>query len=198
MLTYHPALKNTSRILHTKFNHLAKPYQELNYINKPPMVAFRKCKSLKNLLTRSQLTKKAISTHKCNKPRCKTCTVFTETCTFSSTHTKKNYNILQENLTCTSSYVVYLITCTKCQIQYVGETTLPLNLRLNLHRQHITHNNTQHPVARHFNSKDHSFSNFSITPIQEIKSREENYLLARENFWINKLVTRNPHGLNVR
>ena len=44
------------------------------------------------------------------------------------------------NMSCTSTYVIYLITCSKCNIKYVGQTTKQLNCRLNNNRSNIKHN----------------------------------------------------------
>ena len=47
---------------------------------------------------------------------------------FKSSHDDKSYSI-NYNLNCNSSYVVYLITCKKCSLQYVGSTTTKFRLR---------------------------------------------------------------------
>ena len=58
----------------------------------------------------------------CRHPRCVTCRYHLD-ChpTFQSTH-PRNYTTyrIRHSLTCTSSYLIYLITCTKCKKQYVG------------------------------------------------------------------------------
>ena len=59
---------------------------------------------------------------------------------FSSTITNREYPIINHNptpLTCSSSNIIYLISCRKCGIQYVGETAQPLNKRMNNHRTAI-------------------------------------------------------------
>ena len=74
---------------------------------------------------------------KCNKPRCKTCAFFLENKNIQSNVTHKSYTLINpsgENLNCQSQNVIYLMTCNNCNIQYVRETTTPLNERMNRHR----------------------------------------------------------------
>ena len=56
--------------------------------------------------------------------------------------------------------VVYLITCTKCGKQYVGETGDHVNQRMNGHRDDWKHKRFERsPVAEHFCSPEHDFLN---------------------------------------
>ena len=48
--------------------------------------------------------------------------------TYSCTNYEKSY------VTCNSSNIIYLITCSNCFIQYVGETAQQLNIRFSTHR----------------------------------------------------------------
>ena len=51
---------------------------------------------------------------------------------------------------------IYLITCRKRGVQYVGQTGQPLHVRVNSHWYDITHQRTEEfPVAEHFNSGAH-------------------------------------------
>ena len=61
----------------------------------------------------------------CGSVRCKTCSCISQGSTFVSNVTKRSYDVVSPNLSmdCTSENVVYLITCKKCGIQYVGETS---------------------------------------------------------------------------
>ena len=73
---------------------------------------------------------------------------------FRSNVTHKTYNVLFANetvLDCGSENIIYLITCTRCGIQYVGETVNTLRFRMNAHRQSIK-DNKDTLVAIHFNS----------------------------------------------
>jgi GIY-YIG catalytic domain len=130
----------------------------------------------------------------CRGKRCNTCPFFVESKTFSSNTTHQTYAIKQ-NLSCTTRNVIYLISCTKCGKQYVGQTTLTLRDRFTRHRFDINHKENK-SVANHFNSSDHSLKDCTIIPIEAVDKKE--YLTKRENYWIKKLKTLNPWGLNLQ
>ena len=55
---------------------------------------------------------------------------------FTSSNTKIEYKI-RRNYTCTSSWVIYLVTCSACNIQYVGQTRQEMRQRHYGHRSDI-------------------------------------------------------------
>ena len=44
---------------------------------------------------------------------------------------------VQENLSCRSKNVIYVMFCAGCNAMYIGETGQPFNKRMNTHRLHI-------------------------------------------------------------
>ena len=56
--------------------------------------------------------------------------------TFVSNVTKKRYDVVgcASSMNCATENVVYLISCTRCGVQYVGETSQKLRSRFNNHR----------------------------------------------------------------
>ena len=57
--------------------------------------------------------------------------------------------------------------CRRCGLQYVGETSQPLHMRVNGHRYDITHQRTEEsPVAEHFNSGAHEESDMTVMVIE--------------------------------
>src|ERR1051325_6327211 len=71
-----------------------------------------------------------------------------------------------DSLSCRSSNIVYLITCEKCQIQYVGETSRSLAQRLTDHRSNIS-TQKRTSIAIHFNSENHSVNDLRAVAIEE-------------------------------
>ena len=119
---------------------------------------------------------------------------------FHSNHLKKNFGI-QHQLNCKSSNVIYLISCLKCGKQYVGETKQPLKNRFHQHSSDIRLSKDK-PVGQHFSTDGHSLSDLRIVAIEQIVDQGNDELnkikrLEREQFWIGKLGTQTPHGLNV-
>ena len=75
----------------------------------------------------------------CGSVRCKTCKHVSQGSTFMSNVTRKWYNVISPNssMDCATENAVYLITCNKCGIQYVGETGQKLRNRMNNHRNRL-------------------------------------------------------------
>ena len=67
----------------------------------------------------------------------------------------RNFVILtDEHLNCTSSNVVYLVTCSVCKLQYVGETGRGAGVRWAEHLAKIRKNDRSQLIYSHFNSDD--------------------------------------------
>ena len=111
--------------------------------------------------------------------RCKTCRHIQLIITFKGSVTGKTYPI-KATVNCKTANVVYVIECTKCNEQYVGETENTLHIRMNGHRSGIKHLRLEKPVASHFNSEGHSLENFSIFVIEQIHREEANLQKTKE------------------
>jgi hypothetical protein len=123
---------------------------------------------------------------------------------FSSSVTHKVYDVIFGNknvLDCGSENIIYLISCKRCALQYVGETVNSLRLRMNGHRDAIR-KNADTLLASHFNGPC-TLKDFSVQPIESIggNGRDEKSLKfrkLRESFWMKELRTVYPYGLNDR
>ena len=103
----------------------------------------------------------------------------------------------------TFTIFTYLLECTICKTQNVGKSETSFNIRLNNHRKYFKKPNGIE-ACKHFNNNEHTFSkhgkfiiieqlrNINTTPTETLKLR----LKERENFWIKKLKTLTPYGLN--
>ena len=90
-----------------------------------------------------------------------------------------------------------MITCKRCNKQYVGETKTELRLRFNNHLSTIRRK-TDQPVAIHFNQDAHTIEDVEITGIIRINKPEDALRKKLESIWIKKLNTTAPAGLNTR
>ena len=129
----------------------------------------------------------------CGSVRCKTCKHVVQGSTFKSNVTRKSYTIVSSNcsMTCATDNVIYLISCKRCGIQYVGETGQTLRKRLNNHRNRLK-NMTNLYLYHHFNSDGHSEEDISIMPIEEITTSDKDVnaiRLEREDYWCRELCT---------
>lgn len=133
----------------------------------------------------------------CNTPRCGACKIHaTQSNTIYSSTLGTTFDI-KHRLTCASKNIIYLITCNRCNLQYVGETTRALRERLTDHRSNIK-TRRESPISIHFSSPLHSIQDLRIIAIEKIPD-QKNSLLSRkdrENYWIRKLSTAHPQGLN--
>ena len=101
-------------------------------------------------------------------------------------------------MNCATENIIHLISCKKCGIQYIGETSQKLRNRMNNHRNRLR-NLTNLYLYQHFNSDGHSEGDLSIMPIEEITASDKGTCanrLEREDYWGRKLCTFYPYELN--
>jgi hypothetical protein len=135
----------------------------------------------------------------CNSTRCFTCKQNTTSQNTFKSYTYGNTYKIHDNLSCNSKNIIYLISCKKCNLQYVGETERELRQRTTDHRSNIRTNKIT-PIGRHFNSTNHTSLDLHIIAIEKIREinnkRWGNIRKQREEFWQIKLGTKYPAGMN--
>ena len=129
-----------------------------------------------------QLKKTNITISTCKHPRCVTCKHLNTSTSFKSTSTGTHYPI-RYSFSCSSSNLIYLITCTKCKKQYVGLTTHTLKYRVNHHRTNILNKKSIY-LCEHFNLPDHNIRHLSIQAIDTTKRTDHMTLRQLELYWI--------------
>ena len=177
-----------------KYKNILKNYENILHIT--PIIAYKSYKNLGQLLTSSKLKNNTITYafNTCNSLHCLTCKLHTcSTEHFNSTYNKQKYTF-SDNLYCHTKSIIYLITCTLCNKQYIGETSRSLRERISDHRHAITHNKPT-TIGLHFNTGTHKIHNLHAIAIECILTGETNRK-NREKFWQDKLKTIAPFGLN--
>ena len=214
VLTYYPDLPNAKAAVekHWQILHI-NPKMKSNFAEKPIM-AYRRNQNLgdilgqKTLLNNKVVRKGDISNQSgCCNP-CLTrsdnlcCKQIRQTSTFQSRKTKRKYKIFHK-VSCKSKFIIYLLECTRCRIQYVGKSEWPMNIRLNKHRNDVFREDAIQ-VCKHFKEPGHEFNKHAkITIIEELKKKDRSLktmrkiLEQREDFWILKLKTLQPDGFNM-
>ena len=97
------------------------------------------------------------------------------------------------NVCCSSSNLIYCITCKRCSIQHDGQTKCELKVRFSAHFLKITKNDQESEIARHFNScHDKGLDDVSIHIVNFIyaapDSAKGKYLRDLLEFnWIQRL-----------
>ena len=212
-VTYSRSLPNLKDII-TKHWHILQANQSCKEtFSTLPIIAFRKGTSLKQIIgtntihNNEKLIKTKINHHTgkcvpCNSTRCLCCQQLISTTTFKSNQTNKTFKIYHR-VNCKSSFVIYQLECYICNIQYVGKSETPFNIRLNNHRKDVKNPNAI-PACKHFNRHDHDFNNHGkiiiIEQLRNIHTTSTETLKERlkqwENLWIMKLETLAPLDLN--
>ena len=112
-------------------------------------------------------------TFPCGRARCKTCEFIDSSPVLSVP--KFTYNI-QHKFTCTSTDVIYCISCSRCDMLYIGQTGGPLHTRFGDHRRSVCNKNANQPVgpvARHFNSGNHCIKDMKIRVLCHISDSND-------------------------
>ena len=89
---------------------------------------------------------------------------------FKSLSTGRTYQINQ-NLSCSSKNVVYLDSCKKCNLQYVGSISTELKVRFRNHKSSMRTNKKTCELAVHFNCTKHEISELSFIVSEKITSQ---------------------------
>lgn len=89
-----------------------------------------------------------------------------------------------------------------CPLIYIGETTTKCRLHINNHKSTIRTGKVELPVPRHFLEQGHTVMDLTFSIIDHVPSlrrggNREKILKQREVWWINKLRTLYPLGLNL-
>jgi len=202
--TFHPALPNIAKILHRLQLVLQSSRRCQGAIGQVPMVAFRRPKSLKDILVHSDLKRQIPDKgcRGCGDRRCRVCDFLVEGTGFKSRVTGRDF-IINFRLNCNSDHVVYLLSCAKCEMQYIGSTINKFRTRFNNHKSRLNAHRglsadskaKDDIVYKHFNQSDHN--GLDEVRIQLIdKCSGEQQLREREAQWAYRLRSIYPQGLN--
>ena len=99
--------------------------------------------ALRNLLVRAEISKLITTigmSPSCGDKRCKCCRHMQHSSSYTSKVTGKQYTIFC-TVNCKSANVIYILVCSVCGLQYVGESKQPFHKRLNGHRSDLTKKN---------------------------------------------------------
>ena len=145
VITYNPALPNIARIIHQHSNVLYSSDPCRNVFKTLPLVAYRRCKNISDILVRAQLTETPDSSNsratpgsfRCNSRNCTTCPYIEHGRNHYTFHSTGETYHIKSHITCTTFNVIYMIQCRLCNLQYIGETKRRLKDRFNEHRRPV-------------------------------------------------------------
>ena len=203
VIEYNPFIPNIGFIVNRYWDllHLSNNFAVKQLHKYKPVIAYKRPRNRKDILVKSKFSDKSelkFTSSKCKRPRCTHCSRIVESDHFLSL---QNCTSFKQNCdtNCSTRNVIYLISCKKCNKQYVGLMSQPVSKRMNSHKFDIS--NFKDPdfsthVATHFNTDDHSLSDFSVMPIDIVPDDMER--LLKETYWIHKMGTKFPSGLNAK
>ena len=194
-LTFHPHNHAVKSIILKNFELLQNDPDTGVIFSQPPLISFKRDKNIGNFLVGSAFqTSNQAGTFKCARARCKTCPFI---CNVEKLSGPKRSIKITDHFTCTSTNVIYCITCTLCKKLYIGETGRRLGDRFREHLRDIEKDdkNASKPVARHFNLPNHSKQHMVVCGLSLHQGSTESRKTQEQKF-IFQISTLNPHGIN--
>ena len=206
--TYNPGFQGLKNVVNKNWDLLGKSCTTRAIYREKVMGAFRRPKNLKDYLMKAKLRPESTPTPKsssnsCLRPNsCRYCPKLNKDGRILCSASGRTY-MSRYNVCCTSSNLIYCMTCRRCGIQYVGQTKCELKVRFSAHFLKISKNDPTSEIARHFNSGCHKgLDDVTIHIVDFVyadpDSAKAKYLRDLLEFnWIQRLHTNAPTGLNV-
>ena len=125
--------------------------------------------------------------------KCTYCPKIKKLDSITSFYTKKQFNSKSLpprcKITCELSDLIYIINCSECGLQYIGETKRPLRQRMYEH------------CRRHFSSPNHSSKNMEFSVLHRMRETSNPNDIkghtGQELFYIWAFPTLYPAGINT-
>ena len=179
--TYNPRTSYIAEVANRNWHFLQSKERLAHIFRERPIIAYRRSKSLRDILVSTKLTGRTPEGHTttmgscgpCNKPKCSWRVLINKTSTFTDTQRDGKVIDLFHTVNCQSTFVIYIIECRICRLQYVGKSETTFNMRLDNHRNHIKRGVNSCELSEHFlhNSRSHEFGkDVTITIIELNKS----------------------------
>lgn len=195
VITYNPQLPSIQKILNKHWRVMINNDPHLKDVfPAPPLVAFRKPKTIGDKIIRSKVAKAPTRTKRENKgmKKCLSCPI----CPFiqegklvksskTDAHVEINFAV-----NCQTSNIIYCITCTKCTDQYIGQSERTLQKRFSEHRDYVKHEKVEQATGWHFNKKGHGLHHMRVTILEKVHSSDEFIRLERESMFIKQFNTK--------
>lgn len=152
--------------------------------------AYRRNRNLKDLLVRAKLPSLVR-----DKPQL----LDVQFCHLKFIKNRKEKTIfkISQEFNTRSTNCIYVLFCTKCGIQYVGETQNTLSVRMYQHRYNIRNKrHVETPLVAHF--LIHGLESVRMAGLQKNTNWTNLERKKIEQIWIYRLKTREPYGLNLK
>ena len=199
---WHPNVSRLPTTLKKHFHLLQNDRKATEIFTSTPMVAYRRPRSLKNMLVKNAISeddqpKQRRSTEPCGKGKCKLCKDIA--IADEITNSKRRITIKAENGgNCQTKNLIYAVICTRCDMICVGQTGTTLCSRFSRHRYDIKHRPDNTEIAEHFHT-GHEEGDMKVMILQTGLSESEEQREFFEDRWMCRLQSlqgKNSSGLN--
>ena len=197
-ITYNPMLPSVTKVVGKHWRFMSKNKHIKEIFPLPPMIAYKQSSNLKNMLCRAKLptiklgnsSRKFIGMKRCTNS-CNVCIYYNNTKTIKS-KSGETFKMTGQ-YGCQTTSIIYLASCSKCKMQYVGQSGRRFYDRIMEHLRYIKRG--IHALGEHFKGKCDS-KYLLVQVIEKVTPNSEHLRLQREKYWIEKLDTKIPYGLN--
>ena len=213
---FSPKNPNVTALIRDNWNIIQNTEELHTIFPELPIMGFRRLPNLRDQLTSARISyppierpiRQRVFTPVCTRlGKCTYCPRIKRLDSITSFSTKRSFQCKnlppKHQITCELSNLVYLINCSKCGLQYIGETKRPLRQRMYEHSRSVQNIKLQSstPVARHFSNHGHSARNMEFSVLHWMGSDSDpNDTVGRrdqELFYIWAFPTLQPAGINV-
>ena len=128
--TYNPRTSYIAEVANRHWHFLQSKERLAHIFRERPVIAYKRSKSLRDVLVRTKLMDRTSEGHAitkgscgpCNKPKCSWCGLINKTSTFTGTRWGGKVFDIFHTVNCQSTFVIYIIECQICRLQYVGKS----------------------------------------------------------------------------
>ena len=209
---YNPGNPDIKEFIHGNWNIIQHSNDCATTFPDKPIIGFKRLPNLRDMLTKASIsyppkemeTRKIMPNHCTRLGKCTCCPIIRKIDNVTCTITGKIHNTidLPKHITCELCDIVYLITCTKCNKYYVGETGRPFRSRIYEHKLSVTKpkNSKITPVSKHFTGKGHSVRNMQFSVLEwcspKYNTPKQVHRRRREQWWMWNIGAIHPVGIN--
>lgn len=186
--TYSPSTAHMVRKIKSNFDASIKINQPLN--DWRIIAAFRKNRNLKDYLVKAKINSRAGHRAGPNNQ-------YFKQLRWVYDHNKQKVFETAKQASSLSKNCVYMMTCKRCGVRYVGETGLTINVRFICHKHNVMkRKNMDRHVVKHFVMHGWDAVQALVLECNPHWSRAQRRRAERD--WISRLGTLHPQGLNER
>ena len=197
---WHPSLARLPSLLKKHYHLLNSDPATEKIFPVEPTVAFRRPRSLRNQLVRSDIIPRKSDTRrqteKCGKS-CRICSSLKSSAAITNNKKPRATSKINDFGNCKSKELVYAVSCKKCDLLYVGQTGEALQTRMSKHRYDCRKRPGNCALAQHFfDAKDHDPEKDMQIYVLQTGLSTEAVREHHEDRWICRLQTMEPTGIN--